>query len=203
MTWSDEGWTTTVSAFPAGRDCRGREDHSIVGIVSDGGVQIVDHAPTLRKVVRKKAGAYGQLDAPLVIAVGTHILDHDHWHTTNTLYGELEIPLTEHDGALAADEARRVNSGLFTPPPPMLGKDVEGVLIVDGITPSSFHKARLDRWQNPAQKTTFLPLHRYLPITDWTPQEGQVIPHHSDIDPLGHIGLDSPWPQVEPFPRRE
>jgi hypothetical protein len=87
FTWSDNGWHLSFHAYPLSEEARGIA-RSAVGIWGSGEAEIVDNVTGILRKLNDKQGRYGQLDAPLVIAVlsNTEIPTRD-WEVEQALYG--------------------------------------------------------------------------------------------------------------------
>lgn len=87
MSWQQAGWSLVFQALPLIEEARGRPRRAL-GMRGPGEAQIVDNVSGLRRVLDRKYGRYGVLDAPLVIAVqsNTEIPTRD-YEVEHVLYG--------------------------------------------------------------------------------------------------------------------
>lgn len=63
-----KGWKIKFRPIPKTLEARGKPGVRPIGVISTG-VQLVDHRTPIRKAITKKAGRYGDLDLPYVVAV--------------------------------------------------------------------------------------------------------------------------------------
>lgn len=66
--WEDEDWRLEFHALPLKEDVRGRS-RSALGMLGPGEAVVVDNVTGISRALDSKRNKYGQLDAPLVVAV--------------------------------------------------------------------------------------------------------------------------------------
>jgi hypothetical protein len=66
--WEDEGWRLEFHALPLKDEVRGKP-RSALGMLGPGEAVVVDNVTGIRRALDSKKNKYGQLDAPLVVAV--------------------------------------------------------------------------------------------------------------------------------------
>ncbi|WP_327150162.1 hypothetical protein [Nocardia sp. NBC_01329] len=165
-TFSLGSWSLTVKAMPKPVHKRGAHEQAI-GVYGHYGAQRIDEAPKIMSAISEKHKAYGNLDAPFIIAVGMYMIDSDHWHTTNALYGNevMQIDLTERSGYENVVITRDSN-GYFGVPSTWIHHQTSAVLLVNQLMPHHVLQAEATLWRHPS-------------------------PSHPLADNLG-----LPWPQV-------
>jgi hypothetical protein len=65
---SFDGWEVELKAFPVSPEHRDSPDHQVIGSYSEGFATLDDAAP-LRRKLKRKAGRYGALELPYVVAL--------------------------------------------------------------------------------------------------------------------------------------
>jgi hypothetical protein len=68
LDWDDEGWRLEFHALPLKEEARGKA-RSALGMLGPGEAVVVDNVTGIRRALDSKKNKYGQLDAPLVVAV--------------------------------------------------------------------------------------------------------------------------------------
>ncbi|MBV9660426.1 MAG: hypothetical protein JO337_04650 [Acidimicrobiales bacterium] len=68
LDWDDEGWYLEFHALPLKEEARGKA-RSALGMLGPGEAVVVDNVTGIRRALDSKKNKYGQLDAPLVVAV--------------------------------------------------------------------------------------------------------------------------------------
>lgn len=199
-TWEDQDWALTVAAIPVPPERR-NNGHRILAIESHRGAQFIDDAPPMRKALAKKTRAYGQLDHPLIIALGTYTWDPDRWHITNALYGSLTYEVNTSPGqTLEPVAAFHDGTGYFGNPGHWRAHDVAAVLNIHQLTPYRPHQADLTLFPHPATDAPLEPLSARIPATTITTPDGQF----TATPPARHageiLGLPEPWPTGRAFP---
>ena len=93
--WCHDGWRLAFRAIPYAPAARGTP-HRAVGVKGPAEAVMVDNVTPIRRVLDKKYGRYGELDAPLVIAVqsNTKIPTHD-YQVKHALYGLTPLAPTD------------------------------------------------------------------------------------------------------------
>lgn len=66
--WEDEGWRLEFHALPLRDEVRGKP-RSALGMLGPGEAVVVDNVTGIHRALDSKKSKYGQLDAPLVVAV--------------------------------------------------------------------------------------------------------------------------------------
>lgn len=153
----------------------------------------------IRDALGAKDHAYGDLEAPFVVAVGTYIHDQDRWHSTNAMYGQdsFQVGLNA-EGESVARSVRRPD-GYFGFPGNWRNRNVSGVLLVNQLQPYYVQRADVALWRHPD------PLHPLaadlgLPGSDLQLVEGQLVESGPAVDAAQFFELPDPWPTGDPWP---
>lgn len=198
--WAADGWEVTFSAIPVSSEHRGKSDHRPIGVYADGEVEVIDDAPTIRAALDRKATAYGDLDHPLVIAVGTYIWDHDRWHSTNALYGRAAITWWKDADGKSQTASIRQPDGFYGIPGRWENRGVAAVLHVNQFQPQHLQRADLTLWPHPGALHDVGSLANKIPIDLVELTGGVLAVAPSSLDPAAFFGLTEPWPQGKAFP---
>ncbi len=147
--WTNAGWLVHFTAMPLRETLRGRPDIRPVGSHMVGGATLRRDDVEIRKSVEDKAGKYGALDLPHVVAVlGTsHFLDD--LDVQEALFGSeehLRDQLQEHPAA--SRHPRQLDGALLGPGGPR-NQVISAVLVGDGLTPSNVTREEPTLWMNP------------------------------------------------------
>jgi hypothetical protein len=198
--WVDGDWEAHFSAIPLLSQHRGRPDHRAIGVYGDSGVGWIDDAPTIKSSLNAKASAYGVLDRPLIIAVGTYIWDRDYWHSTNALYGGSAVTWWENDdGAIEHAEIRQPD-GFFGTPPNWANHNVAAVLHINQLQPHHLQNAEVTLWTHPAAPGQWDSLAAVIPCTARRLVGRSLEESRSATDPAEFFDLPTPWPIGSAFP---
>jgi hypothetical protein len=158
--WEQGSWSGDIMAIPKKPSARRPSERSI-GVYGHAPVQVVDDAAKLRRTLDQKARAYGNLEAPFVIAVGTYFWDSDDWQVKNALFGSSSLSVDFGTDDLKATPFRQ-RDGFFGAPGAWKNRRVSGVLIVNQLSPHNPLLAQIDFWphpdaERPLQETTIFP----------------------------------------------
>jgi hypothetical protein len=202
LEWSHDGWRALFRAIPIRPDARGhRPGARSIGVYAQGGVSWIDDAPGIRAALTNKHHAYGELDAPFVVAVGTYIHDTDRWHTTNAMYGQQAIQWWKEPDGETRTRTIRQPDGYFGAPPQWRNRQVSAVLLLNQLQPYTLLRAESTLWLHPN------PLHSIeTPIGLAAPAVRLTGGQLESTDPpqLAHelFQLPADWPAGDPFPKQ-
>lgn len=201
-TWVHEEWSATFKAIPKSPEARGKPSERAIGVYAASEAAFIDDAPAIRAALVEKHHAYGDLDAPFLIAVGTYIFDSDLWHSTNALYGREVYELVETDEGETLTTATRQADGYFGTPPNWQNSNVSGVLLVNQLMPENAHRAETTLWRHPNPQH---PLHDELGFPAVTVAVGgnALNASTSPIPATHFFELPDPWPPGEPWPKQK
>lgn len=184
-TFNFDGWRVSVSAIPLAPEYRGRQELPI-GSWGPDEMHRVDRVTPLRKALRHKAGHYGQLDSPFVIAVSTPVERTKHSEVVEALFG------TETYREQGVARLSRHAGLLLGPDGPQYTR-VSGVVVAPMLTPWSIGQCILAVYPNP---WAALPLQRLLgelPGYASRDEELRMVPY-AGRGPEEIFGLAPEWP---------
>lgn len=198
--WTHGGWSVAFRPLPKRVEARGvRPGDRSIGVYGQSEASIVDDAPAIRAALAKKHHAYGDLDAPFVIAVGTYIFDTERWHSTNAMYGALGVNFQQSaTGEILTQEIRQPG-GYFGQPPNWQHRNVSGVLLVNQLMPYMVPRVEATLWLHPH------PVHP-LPSAAGFAAPALAFDGHRlmETPPIlesrEFFGLPDPWPAGDPWP---
>jgi hypothetical protein len=184
------GWVIDFFPIPKPPEARDRGDvRPLAVFLEDAKCRI--GCAAFRDTLKKKAGKYGHLDAPFVVAVNA--IDHaDDIDIRDALFGQecIEVSVSENG---IRERPSRLRNGIWQGPKGPRNTRVSAVLAVFGLTHSNIASVGVRLYSNPwAVKPYRGPLTR---LTQLAPVEGRMveIPGIS----LGEIlGLPSSWPNA-------
>ncbi|WP_159080600.1 hypothetical protein [Nocardia suismassiliense] len=198
--WEHSGWAATFKAIPKKAEARGtRPTDRAIGVYAYAGVSRVDDAPMIRDGLAAKHNAYGDLNAPFVIAIGTYIFDSDRWHSTNAFYGHEAIQFS----ATVGDETTQVirePDGYFGVFPDWQHRNVSAVLLINQLMPYHLLQAETTLWQHPDPLHP-LPESHSFPWATVKFDGTQLIGITAPVTASDFFGLPEDWPPGEPWPK--
>lgn len=198
--WTHDGWSVTFRPIPLKKESRGiRKDRRAIGIFGHHKAAIINNAPAIKAALSAKHHAYGDLDAPFVVAVGTYMFDADDWHATNALYGHSAVEFSAGPEGEMETRAVRQPDGYFGTPPDWLNNHVSGVLLVNQLMPYYVQKAETTLWLHPAARHP-LPDGLGLPFRVAGVRQRGLDLTDSVFRPDEFLGLPDPWPPGEAWP---
>jgi hypothetical protein len=190
LLWEHEGWEVEFTAHPRSRDRRG-EGQRTIGVLGDGEARQSFTADHLRRALRKKAGRYGMLPHPLVVAVNYTGLVLERIDEMEALFGTEQFTLRQD----AEPVMTRAPNGVWYGPHGARNTRLTGAWIFAGLSPWTIASATSCLYFNPYSTTT-LP-EALKRVTKAEADECRF--RWEDGAPLWHVmGLWPNWPK----PRR-
>ena len=129
--WKDAGWHVTFRPIPIKPEARGKPGLRPIGMRGPGEAYILDETTPLRGAIKDKAGAYGSLGMPYIIAAQMDSFSPDDFPVANALFGHEQVTMRitpdggiEHASTRAPDgvwfgpagiQNRRLSAVLFSP----------------------------------------------------------------------------------------
>jgi hypothetical protein len=148
-----EGWTIDFSPWPKSPDARGKPGLRPISVQTHG-VQVVTPHVAIREAILSKAGRYGDLELPYVVAVNAlgDFVDHD--AIVDALLGEEQITFQETaEGSTPPRLTRKLQGAWTTPSAPRYTR-VSAVLVFWRLLPWTTGRAFSCLYHNPwAQKS--------------------------------------------------
>jgi len=185
LTVEFSGWRMSFTAIPL--ELRGDHDHRVLGAHGEGIAEIDDITP-LRRKLKRKAGHYGELDAPYAIAVlcaGTFVEARD---IEGALFGSIGGAYHPETGF----RWTRNRNGLWMHDSGPTYTRVSAVLSATGLSATSVATVTPCWWSNPWARA---------PIDFPGPWDHMVADDrgHTDLRPTGErpgalVGLSERWP---------
>lgn len=196
-TWNieDRGWVIRVTALPRGAESRGESaGRPIAFYPGEGGSY--DGRGSIVAALREKAGRYGELDAPYMIAIMQETILSDHEDVFHALFGGLQItvPLDNPD----AVQTTLGNDGFWRGRAGARNTGVGALLVVQNLFGWNITTRAPEIWHNP---WTHTPLHDVFP---WRSHrignDGSVETSEPRLQPHELFALPDYWPGPEgPF----
>jgi hypothetical protein len=192
--WQEAGWDIELRPIPIRGDARGQSGHRPLGILGAQGAWINDSG-ALKAALEDKGSAYGDLDAPLIIAVNSFGFSSDEFDVMNALYGSLQVRFSLDDPT-APGESTRAPDGYWARDS-WAHRHVAGVLIGRSVSPYSVSTSAPTLWRHPAASRGIAAL------PSWRAAEviGDRIEYTDPTQPMSELfGLAAEWPVGDPFP---
>lgn len=140
----DAGWSATLRPLPLRSDARGASGRRAVGVI--GPEALTDPIPAARAALESKASAYGQLDAPFLVALNVLAPMVDDMVVAAVLFGSPALAISR-DGS-KPDRPFRQPDGFWWKGKPTNGR-VEAVLIGRQFAKASHALDAITGWPNP------------------------------------------------------
>lgn len=198
LEWTTDGWAITFEAFPLAPDKRGPGGRIIGTTGPQGG--IIDDVAPLRKRIREKAKAYGELEAPLLIAVdavSSFVNDADF---VATFYGTSAVRFYINGGPAAPPPTPiTLPDGLFFGPEGGRRTHVSGVITTSMLCPWTVQSTVPTLWTHPRAARQVDPPSGLVRIAQLGP-DGQHIEYINPTStPAEVFGLPDGWPGFRPL----
>lgn len=196
-TFSFDGWVVRIKASAYLRELRGRADLRVIGEKTEGmeligdveGFKRMRDIDAASREIRKKAGKYGELDRPYIVAAlcaSPFINDHD---IAQALIGRIRYRLPADGGET---EGGYEPGGLWLGVEGLRNTRVSAVLTAAGLRPSGIAAVEPVLWTCPAPIHP-LPHHGPFKAFGFDP-EGAVQEHSATRRPAEILGLPHRWP---------
>ncbi|HLF44528.1 MAG TPA: hypothetical protein VJA46_13530 [Acidimicrobiia bacterium] len=191
----DRGWSIRITALPRGAESRGESAGRPIAFYPGESGSFDGRGPILA-ALREKAGRYGELDAPYVIAVMQETILSDHDDVFHALFGSLRItvPLDNPQAA----KTTLGNDGFWRGQSGAQNTGVAAVLVAQNLYGWNITTRAPDLWHNPwahAPWDDVLPWRTHQIGTD-----GAVETSDPRIEPHQLFALPEQWPGPEgPF----
>jgi hypothetical protein len=110
---------------------------------------VVNDAGPLQKAIKDKAGAYGQLGTPFVVAVATDSTTLDDIDVINALFGHEQVTRRPTAGGLDEFENSRAPDGVWIGPKGVQNRRVSGLLTAKMLCPWNVNRVIPTLWHHP------------------------------------------------------
>jgi hypothetical protein len=190
--FSHEGWSITIYPIPKSTGLRGKKGIRPIGIQSEG-FRFADSRTPVRNAILAKAGRYGDLELPYVVAVNALAkLGVDEIDIMEALFGKEQyvVPFGQ-TGMVGEPEMSRAPNGAWTSEFGPRYTRVSAVFLAIGLSPWTLGRTAIRLVHNPwAQRPYSSPLTRF---PQGIPKEGKMLWQGGDS--LHEVlGLPSGWP---------
>ena len=188
---SFDGWEVELKAFPVSPEHRDSPDHRVIGSYSEGFATLDDAAP-LRRKLKRKAGRYGALELPYVVALlcaGDFADDKD---IADALLGTTAI---QYNPSTLATRTVRQPDGFWHGPNGPQNTSVSAVVTVPQLSSWSITAVEPTVWLNPwaaRPLTAALPWRTHNIATD-----GHINTSEATRTPADLFELPQRWPSHE------
>lgn len=183
--WVDDDWSASFSVMPLRPDARGKTGRAIA-LFAHEPMTSFDGAALIRKGLDVKRSAYGQLEHPFVIALGTDFHDRDHVHSSRAFWGEHFSTA----GSFA-------DLGYFGRPGRWTHGDLSGVLLVNRFQPAQLQRTEVTLWVHPGAEHPSPAL--TIPGDSITFDGNELVSQAGPLDITEFFALPTPWPPMEPW----
>jgi hypothetical protein len=186
--WEEDDWIIRFRAIPKSPDKRGSGSVRPIGMRFSRAKRVDTHL-RIRRQLRSKATRYGNLRAPLVVAVLTEEWASIEDSTNEALYGSFSVTFD-----LATDETRefRGADGFWSRP----RSRPASVVVGGGLTPWLITKRWPTLWMNPYDSSGFRAPFPF-PVTRVDQASRHLVAERSSASPLEYFGLPDGWPGDE------
>ena len=184
-----DGWSIEFLAHAKSEANRGKPDVRPVGIRSSG-VQKSTHVDAMRRAIRKKANKYGDIQAPLVIALNLGRFHASHEDALQALYGDVQYRIPVGDVA-AEPEPSRIRNGVWTGRSGPRCRRVSAVLFSPHISAWSLAARPIRLYPNP---WAHQPYEGVLQVFPQAVPVGDLIEQAEGLHPRDVLDLWETWP---------
>jgi len=199
--WNHDDWRVQFRAIPRSPHVRHQSAERPIGAYIPAEATLVDDIGALRQALDEKGGRYGDLEAPLLIAVNVVRGFHDARDTVQALFGRVGLSL-ELEAFESEPRPVVIEPGYWGRANHPLHTHVAGILVAEGLHYSRVGQYVPSYWSHPWAE------HPVDPLPCW----GQVDLISSTLDNVvsappttvihDYFGLSEGWPIGEPFSRK-
>jgi hypothetical protein len=150
--WNEAGWHVVFRPLPVAPQFRGQSKHRPIGMHGPGSAYVLDNSSPLQKAIKDKAGAYGQLGLPYIVAVATDSTSPDDFDVTNALFGHEQFVWTPTASGVPDVRTTRAPDGIWFGPQGMQNRRVSALLITKLLRPWCVGSVVPTLWHHPAAK---------------------------------------------------
>jgi hypothetical protein len=194
LRWDAEGWSIRFRAIPKSPGHRGRPGRAI-GVSMDQPVRAVDTSSGLRGAIKEKAGRYGRLDRPYVIAI---LIEDQFVHgedLVDALYGTVSYRINTSPDADPDPQPFRQLDGPWMSPNGPTNTRVSAVMTASNLSPPLIARIAPQVWHNPwaAQPMKDRLAWRSSQVQDG----GLLVASEAETEPSELLRLPAEWPGPE------
>jgi hypothetical protein len=132
--YSHDGWLIEFFPIPKSPVLRGKPGVRPMGTEFEGGGWVDDRTP-LRDAILEKAGKYGKLGLPFVVAVNSLAQHLDKVDALEALFGKEEFVYTQTPKGVVGPKAERAPDGVWTSPGGARYTRLSAVLLIHALFP--------------------------------------------------------------------
>lgn len=160
-----DGWEVTFRPIPKMPEARGKPDVRPIGVHWFANWEL-DEDEGIKSSIKEKAGRYGDLKLPYIIAINVMSMFFRDLSVANALYGQFGHTAYKHmDGSIHTKPRRKKNGAWGWPSSPKNTR-VSGVLIFDYLSPNKVPEIMPVLWHHPNAKypvdINTLPFHQRI-----------------------------------------
>jgi hypothetical protein len=185
-----DGWNIEFFPIPKDSEYRGKDDSRPIGIQAPE-IKWINDRTVILQALLKKAGRYGDIDKPYVIAVNSLPGCSDDGDITDALFGSEKYLLTFVERNLISTEASREQNGLWIGPQGTQNTRVSAVLACYEIYPWSIHSKGIRLFHNPWAKLQYNGILNDLPKA--MVNESGKLEFSAGIHPRKYLGIPENW----------
>lgn len=190
MEWTHEGLTLTIKAIPCRPDARGNQGR-LIG-VQNFGARWIDGWTPIRDAIITKAGRYGDLDLPLVVAVNVQTFSLEVIDEMQALFGQEQF-IFDRDNLDAEPRMERARNGAWIGPYGLRSRRCSGAWLFHDVTPYTVsrrtHTLYVNPWSRHPVPPTLLAVVPNAVVVDDRIQR-------SDSEAMGSVlELPQDWPE--------
>jgi len=197
--WACDGWRLVFRPIPKKPEARGPgRGMRALGAYGPGNASWVDDATPLRAALSDKGKAYGVLDKPFLVAVNTSRLTDDDVDVMNALYGTEAIQLGTTSAGELVTRSVRAPDGYWFAGRDWLHRGVSAVLVARQLSPVTPTRSTPTMWAHPdpVHAAPRLPICRHVSV-----RMDELRVEDPAASPAELLGLPTPWPTAEAFPK--
>jgi hypothetical protein len=146
--YEHDGWRIDFFPIPKSDQARGMRGARPIGLQLEGG-RFLETRASIRDAVLDKAGRYGELDEPYIVAVNVYSDHMDRIDAMDALFGFEQFRFRIDAGPPQEPQFGRARNGAWVGPAGIQNTRVSGVLIFNRLTPSGLCWAEPCLYLNP------------------------------------------------------
>lgn len=190
-TWEGNGWEIELSIIPKKREAIGEVSGPIIGISSEG-VKLARSREKIRNAVVRKAGRYGELGIPYVLAVNAVLTIIDIQDIEDALFGDevWHVPITDSGPGIPLPD-RKPNGAWIDERGPRYTR-VSALLLSTRLSPWTVARAPIRLFHNPWAKRRYRSVLTCLPQWELKAEKRHMVDGQS---PCEILDLPKGWPE--------
>lgn len=150
--YSLEGWLIEFFPIPKSTGLRGKPGVRSIECELEAGW--VDARTPLRDVILEKAGKYGKLEYPFVVAVNSLAWHLDRTDVMEALFGKEHYVFTQTPSGVSGPVPQRAPDGVWTSSEGPRYTRLSAVLLIEGLLPWNLSHCQVCLYHNPSAERT-------------------------------------------------